>query len=87
MDGRELAVDDIVTRLRGSIPGDPDYVLELISEAATEIEQLREEVADWRRLVQAQEVVANTLRAVVNQKAQEIKQLRQQQPPKTAGTN
>jgi predicted acyltransferase len=34
-------VDDIVERLRGSISGDPDYVLGLISDAADEIEQLR----------------------------------------------
>jgi hypothetical protein len=34
-------VDDIVERLRGSIPGDPDYVLGLISDAADEIERLR----------------------------------------------
>jgi hypothetical protein len=50
-------VADIVTRLRGSIPGDPDYVLGLISDAADEIEALRKalhearmQTALWRAL-------------------------------------
>ena len=34
-------MDDIIKRLRGSIPGDPDYKLKLISDAAAEIERLR----------------------------------------------
>jgi hypothetical protein len=43
-------VDDIVERLRGSIPGDPDYVLGLISDAAEEIERLRPRRLDLRRV-------------------------------------
>ena len=38
---RGQTVDDIIKRLRGSIPGDPDYKLKLISDAAAEIERLR----------------------------------------------
>lgn len=71
--------NSVLERLRDVTPyADWETIHMLCADAADEIVRLRAEVADWQRTVQAQEVVANVLRAVVNQSAEEIQRLRRE---------